>query len=53
MLLTRLFLFYGFFFGSVRQIKLAIGQLLGAGKYSVSYRIVYLAEFHLPQLVCT
>jgi len=34
------FLFFSFFitfFGSVRQIKLAIRQLLGARKYSVSY----------------
>jgi len=29
-----------FLFGSVRQIKLAVRQLLGARKYSVSYRIV-------------
>ena len=27
-------------FGSVRQIKLAIRQLLGAGKYTIVYRIV-------------
>jgi len=27
------------FFGSVRQIKLAVRQLLGAHKYSLSYRI--------------
>jgi len=29
-----------FLFGSVRQIKLAVRQLLGARKYDVSYRIV-------------
>ena len=29
-----------FLFGSMRQIKLAVRQLLGARKYSVSYRIV-------------
>ena len=35
------FLHYFFvFFGSVRQIKLATRQLLGARKYSLSYRIV-------------
>jgi len=34
-------LLFCFFFGSVRQIKLAIHQLLGARKYSVPYRIVF------------
>ena len=29
-----------FLFGSVWQIKLAVCQLLGAHKYSISYRIV-------------
>jgi len=28
------------FFGSARQIKLATRQLLGARKYSLSYRII-------------
>ena len=40
--------FYGFRFGSVRQIKLAIRQLLATGKYSVSYRIVL---YRLPSWV--
>jgi len=37
------------FFGSVRQIKLAIRQLLGARKYSASYRIVS-DEVKMPSL---
>ena len=31
---------YSLFFRSLRQIKLANGQLLGARNYSLSYRIV-------------
>ena len=38
--LDFLFLVDCFVFGSVSQIKLAIRQLLGSRKYSVSYRIV-------------
>ena len=33
-----------FLFGSMRHIKLAIRQLLGAHKYSVSYRISNVVE---------
>jgi len=37
-----------FAFGSVRQIKLAIRQLLGARKHSVSYRIYHLTSPDSP-----
>jgi len=36
-----------FLFGSMRQIKLAIRQLLGACKYSVSYRILLILTLKL------
>ena len=39
------FLHQSFLFRSVRQIKLAIRQLLGARKYPPSYRISHLSKF--------
>jgi len=39
-----------FLFKSVRQTKLAIRQLFGARKYSVSHRIVSWTKWHLTQI---